>query len=119
MNEIEMKQRTKEFSLRVIRLVGELEKQSKAVTRAIAGQLIRAGTSVGANYRAACRARSKAEFAAKLGIAEEEADECCYWLEIVIEAGLVKPPQVEPLLQEANEIVAIITASRKTVQKRM
>ena len=75
--------------------------------RAIGGQLVRAGTSVGANYRAACRARSKAEFIAKLGIVEEEADESGYWLEMIVESGLTKLKLLESLLKEANELVAI------------
>ena len=75
--------------------------------RAIGGQLVRAGTSVGANYRAACRARSKAEFIAKLGIVEEEADESGYWLELIVESGLTKLKLLESLLKEANELVAI------------
>jgi len=85
--------------------------------KAIGGQLVRAGTSVGANYRAACRGRSKAEFVAKLGITEEEADESGYWMEIIIEGQLLNRRQVEPLLNEANVLTKIfaqwrISASR-------
>jgi four helix bundle protein len=112
MTESELKIRTKQFGLRVIKLISKLP--DTLVGRAIGRQLIRSGTSVGANYRAACRGRSKAEFISKLGIVEEEADESAYWLEIIIEAGLMKPKRVEPLLQEANELVAIMTASRKS-----
>jgi four helix bundle protein len=112
MNESELKTRTKRFGLRILKLVSALPKTVEG--RAIANQLVRSGTSVGANYRAACRGRSKAEFISKLGIVEEEADESAYWLEMIIEAGLIKPKRVEPLLQEANELVAIITASRKS-----
>jgi four helix bundle protein len=115
MDEKELKQRTKSFSLRVIRLVGALPRTVEG--RAVCGQLIRCGTSVGANYRAACRGRSKAEFIAKLGIVEEEADECCFWMEIIIESNLMKDELVRPLLQEASEIVAIMTASRKSAAK--
>jgi four helix bundle protein len=115
MDEKELKQRTKSFSLRVIRLVGALPRTVEG--RAVGGQLIRCGTSVGANYRAACRGRSKAEFIAKLGIVEEEADECCFWMEIIIESNLMKDELVRPLLQEASEIVAIMTASRKSAAK--
>ena len=75
---------------------------------------MRSGASVGANYRAACRGRSKAEFIAKLGIAEEEADESAFWMELVIESGMMEKKLVEPLLQEADELTAILTASRKS-----
>jgi four helix bundle protein len=112
MTERELKTRTKRFALRVLKLVSALPKT--VVGRAIPNQLARSGTSVGANYRAACRGRSKAEFISKLGTVEEEADETAYWLEIIIEAGLMSPKRVEPLLQEANELVAIMTASRKS-----
>ncbi len=112
MNEDDLKRRTKQFALRVIKLVDTLPKTTAG--RAIGGQLVRAGTSVGANYRAACRGRSRADFIAKLGVVEEEADECGYWLELVIEAGLLKPELVNPLLEEANELTAIITSSRIT-----
>jgi len=108
----ELKQRTKQFALRVIRLVAALP--NAAAAWVIGKQLLRSATSVGANYRAACRGRSRAEFVAKLCIVIEEADECCYWLELVIEADLLPQDLVEPLLREANEIVAIMVASRKT-----
>lgn len=78
---------------------------------------MRAGTSVGANYRAACRARSQAEFIAKLGVVEEETDESSYWMELIIEDKLVAPERVQPLLIEANEILAIISASRRTAKR--
>ena len=87
-------------------------------TSVIGKQLLRSGTSVGANYRAACRARSPQEFRAKLGIVEEEADESSYWIELLVEAGLVKETLVEGLLKEANEILAIVIASIKTSQGR-
>jgi len=77
---------------------------------------VRSGTSVGANYRAACRGRSKAEFIAKRGIVVEEADESSYWLELIIEGQLLAATLVEPLLQEANELTAIMAASRKTAR---
>ena len=112
MGEQELKNRTKAFALRVMKLVGALP--DGAVARTIGNQLIRSGTSVGANYRAACRGRSKAEFIAKLGIVVEEADETCYWLELIIEGHLLAANLVEPLLQEANELTAIMVASRKT-----
>ena len=112
MNENEMKQRTKRFALDIIRLVAELPKSTEG--RIVAGQLVRCATSVGANYRAACRAKSKADFISKLGIVEEEADESCYWLEIITEGELLPEGTVRDLLNEANEITAIIVASRKT-----
>ena len=108
----ELKARTKAFALRVMRCVAALPNQP--VAWVIGKQLVRSGTSVGANYRAACRARSGAEFAAKLAIVIEEADECCYWLELIIESGLLVHSKVEPLLAEANELTAIMVASRKT-----
>lgn len=88
MDEDELKRRTKRFGLRIIKLVGALPKTITG--RAIGGQLVRAGTSVGANYRAACRSRSKAEFIARLDVVEEEADESGYWLEMITESGLMK-----------------------------
>lgn len=116
MDESELKQRTKQFALRVMRLVGSLPKSVEG--RAIGSQLMRCGTSVGANYRAACRARSKAEFVSKLGIVEEEADESAFWMELIIESGLMEAKLVEPLLQEANELSAIMVASRKSALAR-
>jgi len=86
--------------------------------QSIGSQLIRCGTSVGANYRSACRGRSKIEFIAKLGIVEEEADESAFWMELIIELGLLEKHMVEPLLKEANELVAIIVASRKAAKSR-
>lgn len=112
MDERELLARTKSFALRVIKLVGSLPRTIEG--RAIAGQLMRSGTSVGANYRAACRARSKAEFISKLGTVEEEADESAFWMELLIEAGLMPSDRISPLLVEAGELVAIIAASRKT-----
>ena len=82
--------------------------------RIVGNQWLRCSTSVGANYRAACRAKSKADFISKLGIVEEETDESCYWLELIIEGEILPEGQVAPLLAEANEITAIIVASRKT-----
>ncbi len=110
MTEKELLQRTKNFALRVIKLVNALP--DNTVGRAIGNQLIRSGTSVAANYRAACRGRSKAEFTAKLGTVEEEADESCLWMELIIESGLMEEQLVVSLLQEANEITAIMAASK-------
>jgi four helix bundle protein len=115
-DEDELKKRTKQFALRVLRLVAALPKTPDG--RAIAGQLARAGTSVGANYRAACRGRSRAEFMAKLATVEESADESAYWLELVIESGLLKPARVHSLLREAEELTAIMASSRMTALHR-
>lgn len=112
MNETEMKQRTKRFALEFIRLVTQLPATTEG--RAVGRQLVRSGTSVGANYRAACRGKSKADFISKLGIVEEEADESSYWMEIIIEGKILPEIDVAPLLKEANEITAMIVASRKT-----
>jgi len=110
MNKEELKARTKRFALRVMALVEALPKTASG--RAIGNQLVRSGTGVGANYRACCRGRSRAEFIAKIGIVEEEADESAFWMELIIEGSLLPPAKLEPLLQEANEIVAIMAASR-------
>ena len=109
MNAQELKERTKQFALRVMRLVDSLPSTPKG--RAIASQLVRSGTSVAANYRAACRGRSKAEFIAKVGIAEEEADETTLWLDLIIEDKLLPEQKIASLLKEANEVAAIMAAS--------
>jgi four helix bundle protein len=112
MNERELIARTKQFALRKMKLVGALPKTVQG--RAIASQLMRSGTSVAADYRAACRSRSRAEFIAKLGTVEEEADETAFWLELIIKGSLLTAAQIQPLLTEAGEIVAITAASKKT-----
>jgi four helix bundle protein len=117
MNEQEMIARTKQFALRTMKLVGALPKTIQG--RAIGAQLIRSGTSVAANYRAACRARSKAEFIAKLGTVEEEAGESAFWLELIIEGELLSAAQIQPLLQEASKLVAMIAASKKTASSSL
>ena len=114
MNEQELKERTKQFALRVIALVDALPNTTAG--RAIGNQLVRSGTSVGANYRAACRGRSKAEFAAKIGTVAEEADESAFWMELIMEAGLMKSELVVPLHGEADELTAIFTASARTAK---
>jgi len=107
-----MKQRTKKFALRVIKLVEALP---NARTSSVLGhQLLRSGTSVGANYRAACRAKSTADFIAKLCIVEEEADETIYWIELLIDSNQIKSNLVEDLLDEANQILSIIVSAIKT-----
>jgi four helix bundle protein len=115
MPERELLERTKQFALRIFKLVGALPQTIQG--RAVAAQLIRSGTSVAANYRAACRARSKPEFVAKLGMVEEEADESAFWLELIIETRLLNPRKVTPLLAEAGEIVAMMASSKKTAAK--
>ena len=112
----EFKGRTKTFALRIIRLVEALPKTrtSDVITK----QLLRSATAVGANYRAACRARSHPDFISKMGIVEEETDESVYWLELLVESGQVKKPLVENLLQEANEILSMVIASLKTARAR-
>jgi|SRR6267143_7300179 len=112
MTEDDLKKRTKLFALRILKLVAALPKTLAG--RTIGGQLVRSGTSVAANYRAACRARSKAEFISRLGVVEEEADESALWLELIMEGELMKKALVEPLWIEADEIVAIMTSSRKS-----
>jgi len=112
MTQDEMKQRTKKFALRVIKLVEALP---NARTSSVLGhQLLRSGTSVGANYRAACRAKSTADFIAKLCIVEEEADETIYWIELLIDSNQIKSNLVEDLLDEANQILSIIVSAIKT-----
>jgi four helix bundle protein len=115
MTERELLDRTKRFALRIFKLVGDLSRTIQG--KAVAAQLIRSGTSVAANYRAACRARSKSEFVAKLGVVEEEADESAFWLELIIETDLFGAAKVRSLLAEAGEIVAILAASKKTATR--
>lgn len=117
MNEQELKERTKRFALRVMKLVDALPHTLSG--RAIANQLIRAGTSVGANYRAACRGRSKAEFVAKLGTVAEESDECCFWMELIMDGNLLPIAQVESLHRESDELTAIFVASIRTVKSSL
>jgi four helix bundle protein len=117
MTEKEMLQRTKSFALRIMKLVNALPRTTAG--RAIGNQIIRSGTSVPANYRAACRGRSKAEFIAKLGIVEEEADESALWLELLMEGGLVDANLIRDLHREASEITAIVSASKKTARSQI
>lgn len=109
MNAEQLKERTKEFALRVMRLVDALPNSVKA--RAIANQLIRSGTSVAANYCAAYRSRSRAEFISKIGVVEEEADETALWLELIIADKILSDKKVVPLLTEANDLLKIMAAS--------
>jgi four helix bundle protein len=107
--------RTRSFALRVMRLVDSLPRGRTATV--VGNQLLRAATSVGANYRAACRGRSRSEFCAKLGIVEEEADECVYWLDLLAQSGLVKAKRLDALTTEAGEILAMIVASIRTARR--
>ena len=110
----DMKRRTKAFALSVIRLVQRLPQTGPA--RVIGNQLIRCGTSVGANYRAACRAKSQADFIAKMAIVEEETDESIYWMELLVEASLLPSHEVAELVDEANQITAIVVSSINTAR---
>ena len=116
MDDAELAQRTKAFALRILRLVASLPKSREADI--LAKQLLRAGTSVGANYREARRGRSKADFAAKIGICLQEADESLYWLELLAESKMVSPELLRDLQKEASEIVAVFAASARTVRPR-
>jgi four helix bundle protein len=111
-----LRMRTKKKALRVIKLVDALP--TKRSAEAIARQLVRSAMSVGANYRAACRARSPAEFCAKLGIVEEESDETSYWLELLADAEIVSQPKLTDLQREVHEITAMVIASIKTARNR-
>lgn len=115
MNRDELKERTKQFALRVMRLVDAMPTSTKG--RALASQLVRSGTSVAANYRAACRGRSRAEFISKIGVVEEEADETALWLELIIADKLLTEKKVQALLSEANELVAIMAATYISARK--
>ena len=112
----ELKQRTKTYALRVIKVIEALPNSRTADV--LGKQLLRCATSVGANYRAACRARSNADFIAKMGIVEEEADESLYWMELLIEGQLISQERLADLMQEGNEIVAIVVASIRTARPR-
>ncbi|MEX2162302.1 MAG: four helix bundle protein [Anaerolineales bacterium] len=114
MNRQELQTRTRQFGLRVIKLVDSLPRTKGAGV--IGRQLLRSATAVGANYRSACRGRSRADFVSKLGIALEEADESLYWMELLVESGLVSKKRISDLLDEANQIVSILAASSKTVR---
>ncbi|MBA3274133.1 MAG: four helix bundle protein [Chthoniobacterales bacterium] len=115
MDEHEMKERTKRFALRILKLADALPKSRSG--NAIANQVVRSGTSVAANYRALCRAKSRADFVNKASIVEEEADESCFWLELMIESDLLPAPRIQPLLTEANELTAMLVATRKTAAR--
>jgi four helix bundle protein len=109
-----MKARTRAFALDVIRLVSRLRRDRSLDV--LGRQLLKSGTSIGANYRSACRARSKPDFLSKITIAEEEADETIYWLELLRDAGMIEMRVADPLIKEANELTAILTASGRTTR---
>jgi four helix bundle protein len=117
MNAEDLKIRTKQFALRILKLAAALPNTVEG--RAIRDQLVRAGTSVAANYRAACRGRSRAEFIAKLGIVEEESDESAFWLELIIGAALLPENRVRPLHNEATELTRIMARSRITASAKV
>ena|SRR5215831_17151920 len=110
----ELRDRTKQFAIRVVRLFRALPRTDEA--RVLGKQVLRCGTAVAANYRAVCRARSKAEFISKMGVVVEEADETVFWLELLVVTGIVKKQVMESLLAEANELVAIFAASQRTAR---
>jgi four helix bundle protein len=112
----QLRERTKNFALRIVKLFRALSKSTGA--QVIGKQLLRCGTSVAANYRAACRARSRAEFIAKLGIVLEEVDESVLWIEMLIDLGIIKKERTAQLLDEARQITAIFTASRQTAKQK-
>jgi four helix bundle protein len=115
MNAPELKERTKQFALRIMRLVDALPRTPKG--NALSSQVVRSGMSVAANYRAACRGRSRAEFISKIGVVEEEADETALWLELIGADKILPETKIRPLLTEANELVAIMVASYISAQK--
>lgn len=110
----EMKKRTKQFALRIVRVFRSLPKSEEA--RIIGKQLLRSGTSVAANYRAVCRARSKPDFVSKIGVVVEETDETVFWLELLAEAEILKKDQLDLLMKEANELLAIFAAAQITAR---
>jgi four helix bundle protein len=116
MNEEEFKRRTKQLALRVIRLIDALPQTKTG--EVIGKQLLRSATSVGANYRSACRRKSIADIIAKLSLVEEEADESLYWMELIIESGLLPYESISNLMSETNEIVAMTVASIKTLRQK-
>ena len=116
MNEAEMKKRTKNFAKEIIKLCRKLPDNREG--RLIGNQIFRSGTSVAANYRAACRAKSTADFISKLAIVEEEADETLFWLELIHEMEILNKPLIDILMKENDEIIAIIVSSIKTARKK-
>ena len=110
----EMKARTKAYANRVVKLCAALP--NNWIARTIGHQLLRSGTSVGANYRAVCRSKSPSDFVNKLRIVEEECDESLFWMELLVDNSFVKPSRLAGLMKEANEILAIVVSSAKTAR---
>jgi len=115
MDQEKMKQRTKRFALSIIQFVEALPKGR--IAEVLGRQLLRSGTSVGSNYRSACRAKSAADFISKMGTVEEEIDESLYWMELLVEARIVADSELEVLMKEAGELLAITVASIKTAKR--
>ena len=111
----QLRERTKQFAIRIVRLFRALPKTEEA--RIIGKQALRSGTSIAANYRAVCRARSKAEFVAKMGVVVEEADETVFWLELLVDTAVLSQTRMNGLLTEANELLAIFAASQRTAKR--
>jgi four helix bundle protein len=114
MDSREFSSRTKKYGLRILRLISQMPRSTP--NQVLGRQLLAAGTSVGANYRAACRARSRADFIGKMKIAEEECDESLYWLEFMVEGGILKAEPVASLMKEGDEILSLLVASIKTAR---
>ncbi|MGK2859148.1 MAG: four helix bundle protein [Thermoanaerobaculia bacterium] len=113
---VELAERTRRFALRIIAEVDGMNNGPKQWT--LGKQLLKSGTAIGAIYREACRAESRADFIHKISMAEKEADETCYWLELLSESGTIDPQRIEPILKEANELLAILVASGRTARSR-
>ena len=111
----ELKDRTKQFAIRIVKMTQSLPRSDAA--RTLGRQVLRSGTSVAANYRATCRARSRAEFVAKLGVVVEEIDETVLWLELLADTGIVPPRRLELLLAEARQLLALFAASQATARR--
>jgi len=116
MNREDFRKRTRDYALQVVHLVESLP--ADRISHILGGQLLRAGTSVGANYRSSVRAKSRADFISKMSVVEEECDESLYWMELLTNIGRVEPGQVEGLMKEGDEIIAIVVASIKTARER-
>jgi len=112
----ELRERTKKFAIRTVRLFRSLPKTDEE--RVLGKQVLRSGTSVGANYRAVCRARSRAEFLSKIGVVLEEADETEFWLELLVDVGIIESGKMKDLLTEAGELIRIFSAPQQTSRKR-
>jgi four helix bundle protein len=110
----ELRERTKQFAIRIVKMFRSLPRTEEA--RVLGRQVLRSGTSVAANYRAVCRSRSRADFVSKLAVVTEEIDETAFWLELLVETGIVPKPKMENLLQEANELVRIFGSSVRTAR---